>query len=77
MPSRAEYCEIAEVTLLILGGTPSRRVHWSRHGAILQAKRMDRNLYSRKMFMFAEQLEYDNEVVVMLERLTLFPGLFY
>ncbi|KAG0712250.1 hypothetical protein GWK47_018903 [Chionoecetes opilio] len=38
---------------------------------------MARNLYSMKMFMFAEQLEYDEETVVRLERLNLFLGLFY
>lgn len=38
---------------------------------------MARNLYSMKMFIFAEQLEYDKETVANLERLNLFLRLFY
>ncbi|KAG0727483.1 hypothetical protein GWK47_003996 [Chionoecetes opilio] len=68
---------MAELTLIVLGDTPPRGIHWSRPGAIHQARWMARNLYSMKMFMFAEQLEYDEETVVKLERLNLFLGLFY
>ncbi|KAG0699479.1 hypothetical protein GWK47_002954 [Chionoecetes opilio] len=76
-PPRADYREMAELTLIVLGDTPPRGIHWSRPGAIHQARWMARNLYSMKMFMFAEQLEYDEETVVKLERLNLFLGLFY
>ncbi|KAG0726856.1 hypothetical protein GWK47_035767 [Chionoecetes opilio] len=76
-PPRADYREMAELTLIVLGDTPPRGIHWSRPGAIHQARWMARNLYYMKMFMFAEQLEYDEETVVKLERLNLFLGLFY
>ncbi|KAG0714201.1 hypothetical protein GWK47_014569 [Chionoecetes opilio] len=65
---------MAELTLIVLGDTPPRGIHWSRPGAIHQARWMARNPYSMKMFMFAEQLEYDEETVLKLERLNLFLG---
>ena len=68
-PPRADYREMAELTMII---------HWSHPGAIHQAMiRMAGNLYSMKMFMFAELLEYDKETVLKLERLNLSLWLFY
>ena len=77
MPPRADYREMAELALIIFGGTSPRAVHWSHPGVIHQARWMARNLYSMKMFMFAEQLEYDEETVVKLERLNFFLGLLH
>ena len=74
---RADYREMAELTLIILGGKPPCGIPLSHPGAIHMASWMARNLYSMKMFMFAEQLEYDKETVVKLQRLNLFLGLFY
>ncbi|KAG0694356.1 hypothetical protein GWK47_003150 [Chionoecetes opilio] len=54
------------------GDTPPRGIHWSHPGAIHQARWMGQKPVSMKMFMFAEQLEYDEETVVKLERLNLF-----
>ncbi|KAG0716303.1 hypothetical protein GWK47_010000 [Chionoecetes opilio] len=68
---------MAELTLIVLGDTPPAESPGVVPGAIHQARWMARNLYSMKMFMFAEQLEYDEETVVKLERLNLFLGLFY
>ncbi|KAG0720400.1 hypothetical protein GWK47_048588 [Chionoecetes opilio] len=46
-PPRADYREMAELTLIVLGDTPPRGIHWSRPGAIHQGARwMARNLYS-------------------------------
>ena len=77
MPPRADYREMAELTLIIFGGTSPHGVHCSHHGVIHQISWMARNLYSMKMSMFAEQLEYDEETVVKLEHLNLFLELFY
>ncbi|KAG0703095.1 hypothetical protein GWK47_024929 [Chionoecetes opilio] len=60
-----------------LGDTPPAESTGVVLEPIHQARWMARNLYSMKMFMFAEQLEYDEETVVKLERLNLFLGLFY
>ena len=76
-PARADYHEMAKLTLIILGCMPPRGIHWSHPGAIHQASWMARNLYSIKMFMLAEHLEYDEETVLKLERLSLSLRLFY
>ena len=59
----ADYREVTELTLIIFGSTPPRGVHWSHCGAIHQARWMTRNLYSMKMFMFAEQLDTHVDVI--------------
>ncbi len=76
-PPRADYKEMAELTVIVLGGTPPHGIHWSRPGAIHQARWMARNFYSMKMLMFCDQLEYDAEIVAKLERLNIFLALFY
>ncbi len=76
-PPRADYKEMAELTVIVLGETPQRGIHWSRPGAIHQARGMVRNLYSMKMLMFCDQLEYDEETVTNLERLNIFLALFH
>ncbi|KAG0717600.1 hypothetical protein GWK47_054094 [Chionoecetes opilio] len=68
---------MAELTLIVLGDTPPRGIHWESSWSHSSGQVDARNLYSMKMFMFAEQLEYDEETVVKLERLNLFLGLFY
>ena len=45
--------------------------------AIYQASWMARNMHSIKMFIFAEQLEYDEETVLKLKCLNHFLELFY
>lgn len=54
-----------------------REIHWSVPGAIHQTRWMARNLYSMKMLMSCDQLEYDEEAVAKLERLKIFLALFY
>ncbi|XP_076064399.1 uncharacterized protein LOC143038754 [Oratosquilla oratoria] len=76
-PPRVDYKEMAELTVIVLGGTPPHRIHWSGPGTIHQARWMTRNLYSMKMLMFCDHLEYDEETVAKLERLNIFLGLFY
>lgn len=76
-PPRADYREIAELTVIVVGGVPPRGIHWSRPGAIHQARWMARNLYAMKMFMFADQMDYEQETLAKLERLNRFLALFY
>ena len=66
---REDYRELAELTLIILGETPPRGIHWRRPGAIHQARWMARNLYVLKMFMFADQMKYDSVTKQKLERI--------
>jgi hypothetical protein len=74
---RADYREIAELTVIVLGGIPPRGIHWSRPGAIHQARWMARNIYSMKMFMFAGHLEYSVQTQSKLARMNTFLALFY
>lgn len=76
-PPRADYREMAELSLIILGKVPPRGIHWSRPGAIHQARWMARNIYSLKMFMFSRQMDYDEETQEKLERINIFLSLFY
>ncbi|KAK8384675.1 hypothetical protein O3P69_014328 [Scylla paramamosain] len=76
-PPRADYKKMAELTVIALGGTLSRGIHWSRPGTIHQTRWMARNLYSMKMLVFCDQLEYDEETVAKMERLNIFLALFY
>ncbi len=66
-PPIANYKEIADLTVIVLGGSPPCEIYWSQPGAIHQARWMARNLYSMKMLMFCDQLEYDKETVAKLE----------
>ena len=74
---RADYREVAELTIIALGDIPPRGIHWSRPGAIHQARWMARNLYALKMFLFAENLNYDRQVNRKLQRIVTFLTLFY
>ena len=75
--ARADYGEVAEITMSLLGEDPPRGAHWKRPGAIHQARWMARNIYSIKMFMFAEKLNYEDEMKEKLLRICRFLSLFY
>jgi hypothetical protein len=74
---RDDYRECAENVLIILGQTPPRGVHFLKPGAIHQARWMACNLYASKMFMFAKQMQYDDDTVNKLTRINMFLCLFY
>lgn len=74
---RDDYRECAENTLIILGETPPRGVHFMKPGAIHQARWMACNIYATKMFMFHDQMAYDYEVTSKLKRVNMFLSLFY
>ena len=74
---RDDYRECAENTLLILGEIPPRGVHFLKPGAINQARWMACNIYAGKMFMFSNQLSYDAEMIMKLQRMNIFLSLFY
>jgi len=75
--TRDDYRECAENTLLILGETPPRGVHFLKPGAIHQARWMSCNIYGTKMLMFASQMGYDSDMIEKLKRLNHFLALFY
>jgi hypothetical protein len=74
---RDDYRECAENALTILGETPPRGVHFLRPGAVHQARWMSCNIYAGKMFMFAREMGYDENVHSKLTRMNMFLQLFY
>ena len=57
--AQADYREVAELTMMVLGNAPLRNgFQFSYPGAISQASWMDVNIYTLKMFMFQDQLDY-------------------
>jgi hypothetical protein len=74
---RDDYRECAENTLIILGETPPRGIHFLKPGAIHQARWMAYNLYATKMMMFSKQMKYNTDMVDKLKRLNRFLALFY
>lgn len=74
---RDDYRECAENTLVILGETPPRGVHFMKPGAVHQARWMACNIYAGKMFMFHHQMSYDVETIEKLKRMNTFLSIFY
>ncbi|KAG0727834.1 hypothetical protein GWK47_033797 [Chionoecetes opilio] len=68
---------MAELTLIVLGDTPPRGIHWSRPGAIHQARWMAKPvIFYEDVHVFLSSWSKDEKTVVKLERLNLFLGLF-
>ena len=75
---RADYREVAELTMVVLGETPPRAgFQFSYPGAISQARWMAVNIYTLKMFMFQDQLGYSEEVREKLLRVVMYISLLY
>ena len=74
---RADYREVAELAVIVLGEEPPRGIHWSRPGAIHQARWMANNIYCIKMFLFSHELAYSTAIQSKLERIVTFLALFY
>ena len=74
---RADYREVAELCLILLGEEPPRGIHWAKPGAIHQARWMARNIYCMKMLMFSKELKYNTDTIFKLERMNKFLALFY
>ena len=54
---RDDYCELLELTIIFLGGTPHREIRFRYPGAIHRARWMARAIYSLKMWLFLKQYE--------------------
>ena len=69
---RDDYRELAESSLILLGGIPPGGISWKKPGPVHKARFMANGLYSNKMFAFQEVLDYDVEDVAALRRFVLF-----
>lgn len=54
---RDDYCELLELAIIFLGGTPLRGIRFRYPGAIHRARWMARAIYSIKMWLFRRQYE--------------------
>ena len=71
---RDNYREIAETSLIILGGElpNQRKIFWHKPGATHKARFMAFGIYANKMFSFSDQIQYDREMREVLQRFTQF-----
>lgn len=74
---RADFREVAELCLILLGQEPPRGIHWAKPGAIHQARWMAINIYCTKMLMFSKELKYNEDTIIKLKRINTFLALFY
>ena len=74
---RDDYLKCTELSLIMLGVLPPRGVRFRRPGAISHARWMSKILYSLKMYLFQDQLEYDQQLIMKLEKICLFIVLVY
>jgi len=54
---RDDYCELLELAIIFLGGTPPRGIRFRYPGTIHRARWMARAIYSIKMWLFRKQYE--------------------
>ena len=72
-----DYKECAELTLAIIGYVHREDVSHHRPGATHSACYMSQVLYSQKIYLWADQMNYDNETVSKLHWSVTFLVLFY
>ena len=58
---RDDYRELAEVTVILLGHTPPRGVHWLKLGAFHHVRWMNTIMYCAKMYAFSSKLKYSGQ----------------
>lgn len=75
--SRADYRELLEITIIYLGDTPARGVHFRRPGALHRARWMARVLYSIKIVLFKTQFKMTKKEQSGMERFARYAVLFY
>ena len=76
---RDDYRQLAETSLVILGGDlpPGRALFWHKPGATHKARFMAFGIYANMMFSFFDQLDYDREMEAALLRFVQFFTLIY
>ena len=76
---RDDYRQLAETSLVILGGSlpAGRQLYWHKPGATHKARFMAFGIYANMMFSFSDQMEYDKEMMGALQRFIQFFTLIY
>ena len=74
---RDDYRQLAETSLMLLGGIPPGGVTWKKPGAVHKARFMANSLYSNVMYAFQDVLGYDADDIAALRRFVVFNVLLY
>ena len=75
---RDDYKEVAVLALVLLGEVPPGGFKsWLKPGATHKARFLNFAIYTMKMYLFSEQMEYSGEVVNALQRMATFISLIY
>ena len=74
---RDDYKELAETSLILLGGSPPGGISWKKPGAVHKARFMANSLYSNVMYAFQDSLQYDETLLTPLRRFVVFNTLIY
>ena len=74
---RDDYKECADNTLVLLNAVPNTMLRYENLGAVHSARWMSQVLYCQKMYMWSQQISYDDILIVKLRRINLFLALFY
>ena len=74
---RDDYKECADNTLFLLNAVPQHNATIRKRGAVHSARWMSQVLYCQKMYMWSQQMSYDNILIAKLRRINLFWALFY
>ena len=69
---RDDYRELLELSLIFLGGTPPRGVHFNRPGAMHHARWMSKEIYSLKIWMFRGQFKLTYKEEQSLRKMSVF-----
>lgn len=74
---RDDYRELAEVTLIYLGITPQRGIHFRAPGAMHQARWMSKIIYTFKVWLFRSQFQLSTREETGLRQLCIFFATVY
>ncbi len=69
---RDDYCELLELTIIYLGGTPERGIHFRQPGALHRARWMARIIYAIKICLFHSQFKMTRSEESAMKRFAVF-----
>ena len=69
---RDDYREFIEVSIIFIGGTPSRGIHFMRPGPIHQARWMAKAIYCIKIWIFRSQFQLSHNEGCGFKRIAIF-----
>src|SRR6218665_4181115 len=74
---RDDYRELLELTIIYLGGRPSRSMHFMQHGALHRARWMACVIYAIKISLFCSQFVMKKRELASIKRYSAFAVSLY